>query len=136
MIFTEDNLPTQKETINPEWNYIVSSLKNIDPLKKAFFILANDTSSYIQCTGDRERLCIELREINDNQFKHFVLGKPQNKNSLTTVWTEIYSRVGPIHIHENEVFNLADAIIIFELFYQGIDVPNTYCKRNVSKLFK
>jgi len=136
MIFTEDDVVDKKTTTNPQWDYILSSLRYIDPVKKAYFILENNTASYIQCAGSKERLCVELRKVTENQFQHFVIGRIQNKNSFPVVWTIIHSKAGPIHVHENEVLDIADAIKLFELFYQGENLPNTYNQRNITRSFK
>jgi hypothetical protein len=136
MIFTEDDAVDKKTTMNPQWDYILSSLQSIDPIKKAYFILENNTSSYIQCTGSNEKLCVELREVTENKFQHFVIGRVQNKNSFPVVWTIIHTKVGPIRVHQNEVLDITDAIMLFELFYQGKNLPNKYNQRNITRSFK
>ena len=135
MTFVEDDIPTQKETINPTWDYILNSLQSIHPHKKAYFILTNNNSSYVQCTGDEGRLCIELRVTTGDSFKHYVIGKSQNRNTQATTWTKIHSKVGPVTVHDNEVCSITDAITIFESFYQERGLPILYNKRNITKQF-
>ncbi len=134
MTFTEDNSINSIETQNPDWERIEYSLKLIDPLRKAFYVLTNDTGSYIQCAGSKERLTIEIREYeNKKDFKHFVIGKDEDISPLKTVWTQIECRVGPIRIHDSEVLNINDAIVVFQAFFKKEKLPMIYKKRNVTR---
>ena len=98
MIFSEDAFPKQLDTKNPDWDYIETSLKNINQKEKCYFILT-DELSYIQCAGKKSSLTVEIREYNDKAFKHFVLGHTKIKDVSTIVWIQIECRVGPINIH-------------------------------------
>lgn len=136
MIFTEDDSPTQKETLNPDWEAVRSSLLKIDPVNKAYFILENETKSYVQCTGSINELTIEFREVTDKSFQHFAIGK-EKKGSISNVnWAQVNSKVGPVNVHENEVLNIDDAVLIFKTFYSEGDIPKIYSRRDTTKAFK
>jgi hypothetical protein len=77
-----------------------------------------------------------MNKYEKNKFKHFVIGKGQNKSAINTVWSQIDCRVGPILIHENEVLTIIDSIEIFKAFYNNEVLPSTYKKRNVTKQYK
>ncbi len=104
--------------------------------QKSYFIITNELSSYVQCAGDKTRLVIEYRKHSGETFKHYVLGNKKPNESLTISWARIDWKVGPIHIHTNEVLSLDDAVNIFKVFYETKDVPLVYNRRNISKRFQ
>jgi hypothetical protein len=134
MTFSEDNIQKQVDTVNPTWEFIQSSLNNIDPILKSYCILSDDPS-YVQCAGSKERLCIEYRKLYGETYKHFVVGNKKNENSTSIIWTQINCKVGPIRIHDNEVLTIDDAIKIFKAFYEGKGLPEIYNLRNTTKQF-
>jgi hypothetical protein len=135
MNLTIDNDTGLIEKKNPDQNEIKDILNTIDPDHKAYFILTDEFGSYIQCAGSKDKLTVELREIKDNKFKHYVIRKRDNKISFTSIWTQINCRVGPIRIHETEVLNIEDAIDLFNVFLRRKEISSKYKKRNVTKQF-
>ena len=136
MTFSEDDFQKQIDTVNPTWKYILKSLNNIDPDFKSYYILTDESSSYIQCAGSKKRLVIEHRKRHGETFKHCVLGNKKNENSISVVWKHIECKVGPISIHDNEVLTINDAIKIFKAFYEKQDLPQIYNYRNITKQFE
>jgi hypothetical protein len=133
--FTEDDPDGQKQIVNPEWKQIAFSLNKINPNSKAYFMLENADLSYVQCCGAKDSLCIEFREVHFSSFKHFTIEKKSHEKSLNTVWATINSKVGPVHVLQNEVLTLLDALNVFKSFFENNEIPDTYCKRNVTKQF-
>ncbi len=68
MTFSEDTQDGQLETINPKWEYIETSLAKLDPVDKAYFILTDELSSYVQCAGGKEKLTVEFRKFSEETF--------------------------------------------------------------------
>lgn len=136
MKFTEDEILKPIEILNPTWEKIEKSLRSLNGTSKSFFILESESGDYIQCAGQPEKLALEYRIFDSGKFKHFVLAKRELKNSSQIIWTTIECKVGPIRIHENEVMNIEDAIMIFKSFYESFSVPTEITKRNVTKYFK
>ena len=135
MKLTEDNHSASLETKVVDWNSIEDALRSLDSYKKAYIVLTNIDGSYLQCAGGIDRLTIELQEINESGFKHFIIGKGDDKSALKTTWVQIDCRVGPIRVHDNEVLNLKDGMLIFRSFFQGDELPGGYKRRNVTKNF-
>ncbi len=135
MTFSEYSQPVQIDNINPTWEYIESSLNKLDPINKAYFILTNEFSSYIQCAGSKEKLTIEFRKFDNSTFKHYVIGKRKSENISAITWDKIECKIGPIFIHDNEVLNIENAIEIFNTFYNQKDIPLSYNQRNITKQF-
>jgi hypothetical protein len=136
MTFSEDSFHGQIDTSGPTWEYIKTCLHKIDPIHKSYFIMTDELSSYVQCAGDKTRLAIEYRKHTGETFKHYVVGNKKAKESLSISWARIDCKVGPIHIHANEVLTLDDAIIIFQAFYQKKDISLIYNLRNITRSFQ
>lgn len=136
MTFTEDDIKKPITIEKPDWFYINNALLEIDPVSKSFFVLTDTTTgSYIQCAGGYDRLTVEFREYTNGLFKHYVIGKMNNNPSpLKVTWTTIICKIGQIMVHETEVLNISDALILFQSFLEGCEFPYTFSKRNVTKL--
>jgi hypothetical protein len=135
MEFTIDGRQNGKTVINPLWEQVADSLRQIDADTCCFFILTSDTGSYLQCAGGRPGVTLEFRVVLSDTFKHFVLGKGLVKSALETIWSTIECRIGPIRVHKDEVFTLDEAIDCFMYFFHKSDLPPGLAKRNVTKHF-
>jgi hypothetical protein len=125
----EDSVNKIYEVSN--FNQVKSYLNRLDPINSPFIILESVNGNYLQCVGDKNKLSIEVRFYSDDIFKHYVIGtKDQSKT-----WDIIKCKVGPIRVLKHEVFKIDDAIKIYESFFDNGIVPETYNKRNITKMF-
>jgi len=120
-----------KESEISTFEEVKDSLNKIEPHAYPYLILVKENGDYIQCTGDKNKLTIEVRFFSTNSFKHFVMGKKeQNK-----IWATIASKTGPIRVLLHEVLNINDAVILFNEFYDNGVISNNFNKRNITKYF-
>jgi hypothetical protein len=124
-----------REINSPNISYIYRYLDNLNE-ENCCLILTNDHGSYIQCTGSNNFLTIEFRNIENLDFKHFVIGIGEIKSALKTKWKIIDCKFGRILVHEDEVLTTDIAKDIFKCFIESNDISEKYKKRNVTKLFK
>ena len=118
---------------NPNWGKI---LENLNHVKGGFVNLENLNGDYIQCAGHESALTIEYRINLRPGFKHFVIGKGENKSPLKVNWRILNTKVGEIMVHEEEVLKLEDAKIVFKEFFENNRIPENLNKRNITKMFK
>lgn len=97
-----------------------------------FVRLENGKGDYMQCAGKGNMFTVELRVVDINSFKHFVIGT----SLQSKVWQMIYCSVGPIRVLEHEVLSKSDAKGLLTSFYKEVGIPSGFIKRNVSKLYQ
>jgi hypothetical protein len=136
MVLQEDNFGETKEIFPVSWMDIEKSLKGLDDNKRAFIILTDDTGSYLQCAGGQERLVIEFRKYNSNDFKHYIIGMGEIESPMKSIWISLNCKVGPITVMTDEVLTVKQAEVVFRGFFETQEIPERFKKRNVSKLHK
>jgi len=134
MTLTVDNISEPINIKGVDITIIQNKLKSLDGRITSFLILTDpESNSFIQCAGNTERLTVEQREFNKNEFRHFVIGK--NVENTTLEWTQINCKVGPINIQSNEALNVSDAYALFAIFLNRYEIPDNYIKRDVTEQF-
>lgn len=121
---------TETET-NPDLEFVIDYLKQMNRTFNSFCTLSFDNGSFVQCAGDKNKMIIELRKYNKSQFKHYVLGKTNQKTSDESVE---YSG-GMIELKSNEVLNENDALSIFKSFVDSMEIPKEYVLRDITNMF-
>jgi hypothetical protein len=103
-----------------------------------FVIVDDETDSYVQAAGCKERLTVEWRQYDlkvagksKETFEHFVAGLKQEPGELVQVKT-FY---GHVDVHENECLKSSDAQLIFEAFIKTGKRPDAYEWRNSTANF-
>ena len=124
----------KKELKKLDWNQIETEINNLGSKNCGYLILENDNGDYIQCAGDSEMLTVEYRIHTKSKFKHYVIGKGENKSPLKVNWVFLQTDAGGIMIHKEEVLNLKEANLIFKAFFEKQIIPTELNKRNVTKL--
>lgn len=121
-------------TINsPEWSEIESSLQMVDPRTRGYFILFDDSGSYIQAAGARLRMVVEYRIAEKGRpFRHFVVGTPEQDVSKTSINTS----AGIVQLHRNEIHSLSTVTKLFKRFYENDDVCGDYVLRDDTKRYE
>ncbi len=129
------NLTTEnKELESPKWKLIQDELNKLDGKKNGYLILENNNGDYVQCAGRPEMLTVEYRFNSESNFRHYVIGKGEDRSPLTVSWVILKTNVGEIMVHKEEVLKLQDAEIVFREFYKNQKLPIEFKKRNVTKL--
>jgi len=129
LIFTEHN---HFDVSDPTQEYIADRLRCISPRGPGFFVLTATNGSYVQTTGARLKLTVELRRQGNNNFRHFVLGNAD----VTDVSTrQINSASGQINLLANEVLDADDAIEIFQCFLETEGIPERFSQRDDTQRF-
>ena len=129
--------PEAREMEHVSWSETALALARLEPATCPAVVLSETASgSYIQCAGSRERLTVELREFKGEQFKHFVIGRANDKGWHEVVWDEIQCSVSPVRVHDTEVLQLEDAVVLFKCFFERIEIPTHYRMRNATRFFK
>ena len=118
--------------LNISWDAVEGALTQIHPRKRSFFTLSAEDGSYVQTAGARLRLIVEYRQIVDEGFEHYILGKPsegQEKRSAIN-----YSG-GGIQLLRNEILTVKDATAIFRAFFYFQNIPEHYQLRDITNTF-
>ena len=121
---------------NPTLTQVEEQLNKLNRQLNTFVILENSENSYVQCAGNSHRLTVEYREHSQSNFKHFVIGKGENKSPLRTTWVILPTGVGSLQIHQEEILSMEEASLIFKAFLLKLPLPDGLKKRNVTKLHK
>ncbi|WP_405370133.1 hypothetical protein [Nonlabens sp. Asnod2-A12] len=115
---------------NPSWNFIQAAIKSI----VTHLILTNKNGDYVQCIRNAQELIIEYRVNSNSKFKHFVIGRGENKSPLKVTWIVIQTTSGEIMVQQEEILKFSDAELIFKEFYNNNSISGNFNKRNVTKL--
>jgi hypothetical protein len=90
-----------------------------------------DAQEYIQCAGSADRMTVEVRRLNGDNYEHFVVGRAPNGQDHgkeeTIHWDDVNTVVAP-----NEVFSADEAADIFLSYYRTGSVPSSYVLRPLS----
>lgn len=98
-----------------------------------FVIVDDESGSYVQAAGSKDRLTIEWRQYaTEESFEHFVAGRKQGPGEIVQVKT-FY---GVIDVNENECLTSEDGQAIFEAFIKSGERPNAYEWRNSTASFE
>ena len=97
-----------------------------------FFRLEGVGGDYLQCAGKESMFTVELRKVDSNGFKHYIIGRPNQSK----VWKMIYCSVGPIRVLEHEVLSKDEVKLLCSDFNINGNLPDSFIKRNVTKLHK
>ena len=111
---------------------IEAAIGRISPRGPSFFILQDETGSYVQAAGARARLTVEFRHVTRFGFRHYVLGRRAESNGEASV---NYSG-GPIRVQSNEILTTRDAVAIFREFFDAGTVSNDYARRETTSMFE
>ncbi|MEO8379147.1 MAG: hypothetical protein ABI779_05745 [Acidobacteriota bacterium] len=117
---------------NPPFELVRQLLSSINPKGPSYFVLSDETGSYLQAAGARLRMTVEHRRVTPFGLQHFVLGTD------TADETEIsinYSG-GAIRLRRSEVLSLSRAIEIFRNFYETGNRPEDLARRETTVAFK
>lgn len=97
-----------------------------------FVIVDDETDSYVQAAGSRERLTVEWRQYKSKEtFEHFVAGLKQEPGSVV----QLKTFYGQVDVHENECLKASDAKLIFAAFIKTGQRPDAYEWRNSTANF-
>src|SRR4051812_34895394 len=99
---TESANPIQ----NPSFEVVERVVSAISPRSPSFFILSDNSGSYVQVAGARLRLTVEYRQVTPFGFRHFVLGRPP----LAETEMSINYTGGAIRLRTSEILSLPRAI--------------------------
>jgi len=98
-----------------------------------FVIVDDESDSYVQAAGSKDRLTIEWRQYaTEESFEHFVAGRKQEPGDIVQVKT-FY---GVVDVNENECLQSEDGYAIFEAFIKSGERPSTYEWRNSTANFE
>lgn len=120
----EGRTPVQDPTLNE----VNRALAGIHPRGPSYFILSDESGSYVQAAGAHLRLTVELREATADSFRHFVVGSGPHSEKQTS----IACMPGPITVFENEVLDLEKAVVVFSHFFTGSALPSSFVLRDVT----
>lgn len=98
-----------------------------------FVIVDDESDSYVQAAGCKERLTVEWREYSSkDSFEHYVAGLKQTPGAAV----EVKTFYGHVDVFENECLKSSDAKAIFEAFVKSGKRPDTYEWRNSTANFQ
>lgn len=110
---------------------VEAALLQIHPRHRSFYILSRDDESYIQVAGAKLRLIIEFRQVENDSFRHFVLGRHSGETKMVSI---NYSG-GIIQLQKNEILQIEDAIKIMSSFMKSGIIPPEYHPREITDDF-
>ncbi|CAG7652758.1 hypothetical protein PAESOLCIP111_06620 [Paenibacillus solanacearum] len=120
------------EEIEPELNFVIDFLKQMNGSTSSFCTLAYSDYLYLQCAGSKSKMTIEYREPYKDGFKHFVIGI----RSFIKISTKVSYSGGEIKVRTNEVFNFKQAEELFKTFYNERRILDKYVLRETTEMFK
>jgi hypothetical protein len=117
---------------SPKWETVERAFAKWDTLRRGFFVLSDTAGNYVQTAGASYKAIVEWRQMReDGKFSHFVLGHPDRESKATS----IYSSIGILKLHENEIFALDEVLEIFHSFYDHRTVPDRFTRRDDTARF-
>ena len=116
----------EKIPLPPEYMF-PQAFNYLNPESNSFYILESPEGDYLQCGGSKERCTVELRRYHGGGYTHYVLGRSDASDTMTT----IQMSEGIVHVRENEVFRHWDAIELFKRFFAGDEFPEDLVFREV-----
>lgn len=112
---------------------IINMIEKLHPLNHPYLVLEDSNKDYIQCMAGDNGFVVEFRVYAENEvFKHFVVGR----TDLSKTWYIISGKVGPVNVLGHEVLQVEDVKKLFTFFLLNNDIPSTYNRRNITKMFK
>lgn len=97
----------------------------LNPDSNSFYILEAPNGDYLQLGGSKERCTVEQRVYHPDGYDHYVLGKREGCDGLTT----IEMSHGEVTVVEREVFRHWDGIELFKRFFAGDPFPDDIVRR-------
>ena len=91
----------------------------------SFYILEAPNGDYMQLGGSKERCTVEYRAHRPDGHDHYVLGKREGCNEMTTVKMS----QGEVSVLQREVFRHWDGIELFKKFFAGEPFPDDIVMR-------
>ena len=116
---------------DPAIEEIVAAVSRISPRGPSYFILSDDTGSYVQVAGARLRLTVEYRSNSRFGFRHFVLGREGRPETMSSV---NYSG-GAISLQLREILSLPAALEVLRTLFLTGDVPAAFHRRETTGIF-
>lgn len=108
-------------------------IEKLHPSDFPYLILEDTMSNYIQCMAGDIGFVVEIRIYDGNDsFRHFVMGSKETSR----IWYTIDGAVGPVTVLGHELLKISDVKNLFVSFFLNNDVPQSYAKRNVTKMFR
>lgn len=109
------------EENDPDLEYVLGFLKQMNHETSSFCAYSIDDLCYIQCAGSAEEMTIEWREKTNSGFRQYVVGR---KKLLKTKRKLKYSG-GEIDLLSNEILNYEDGLVLFKAFFEKNEMPPT-----------
>ena len=78
--------------------------------------------TYLQCAGNAKRMTIEMRDDKGGAVHHYVVGRTGDRRALEKAQL-VDSKAGGVLVFPNEVFDVRQAIPIFQYYYTHDTVP-------------
>ncbi|MDQ0876012.1 hypothetical protein QFZ77_004671 [Paenibacillus sp. V4I3] len=121
------------EDIDPDIDFVINFLKQMNNITSSFCTLSFNDFLFIQCAGSKSKMTIEYRspDKSGNDFRHFVIGV----KSLIKTSTKTYSG-GEIKVRTNEVLNSDQAVVLFKAFFNERVILSDYVQRETTEIFK
>lgn len=114
------------------WKNLDSYIDVLNETTIATYFIFENEAGFLQCAGADDEFIVEFRDVDENDFHHFILGKePITKKRQTFNYGGV-SR----ELFGYEVLSIDDVTYILESFYQHHMVPREYLMRNISKEFQ
>lgn len=131
LIFDNSGKVKNQESVSEK--EITDMIEKLHPSDFPYLILEDTESNYIQCMAGDKDFVVEIRIYDENDsFKHFVIGSKETSQ----VWYSINGAVGPVMVLGHELLRIRDVKNLFVSFFLNNDVPESYAKRNVTKMFR
>lgn len=103
------------------------AFSRLDPDSNSFYLLELDDGSYMQCGGSPSACIVELRRADtDGIHRSYVVGR----DPLSDTPVHVDMSQGGAWVREGEVLTVADAVRLFECFFQCQPLPSTYTLRD------
>ena len=119
MIFSREDAWTTKVS---DFAFIEGMFHNLSEEEEFTFRLTNDRGEYIKCAGTMRRMMVEFTRNENGQSRRFILGVSKEDRSPTFLITPNHR----IPLNQNEFLMIEDAVVCFEAFFAGRELPNAF----------
>ncbi len=103
------------------------AFSRLDPQTNSFYLLELDQQSYMQCGGSRSACAVEVRKADtDGTYRSYAIGRDLAAKAPVNVGMSS----GGVWIQQGEVLTVEDAVLLFDCFFDGRPLPDTYTTRD------
>jgi hypothetical protein len=121
----------QQPIISPGAADVERALASLSLNGPGYCILTKANGSYVQTAGTKVGLLVEYREIDGENFRHYVLGSQNADRSPTSV----RYKQGTLDLLKNEVLLVHEAREIFVWYLATGQIPDGWNWRDITETF-